>query len=331
MTPAEHAKAKAQAKALEKANAEAEAKAAILNRRRPQMTAPVVRAEKPVPSPQPGRLSPAAQRKAYLVASGPAAILAASGLSDDDAQLDDINLSSDVAKIVLQLQADRRALKEIKATERKVAAKVSMLPAYTGWCDGILAGGGGERGPLDQIFTTIMAWTIDVGDYIRAMPMLEHVIVHKLDMPAGFSRDPLTFAIDQICEDAIRVYDLGGEPAQAFPAAVLPMLQDMAEDHDIDLHDEVEAKLHKALGLAIMAGANLDDEADLRQRREQTLKAYMRAFEIFPRIGVKKDIERLQRELRKGQPEATNDQSSALSDQPDQTETSENNTPPSDG
>ncbi|WP_312813067.1 phage terminase small subunit [Brevundimonas sp.] len=311
MSPAEHAKAKAEAKAREKAEAEAEAKAAILNRRRPLMTAPVVRpdirAEKPVPPPQPGRTSPAARRRAYLVASGAGAVLAASGLSADVSPMDDISLSPDVAKIVIQLEDDRRRLKDIKATDRKVEAKRLMLPAYKGWCDGVLAAGAGERGPLDQVFTTIMAWTIDVGDYMTALPMLEHTMIHGLDMPAQFNRDPITFAIDQICEEAIRLYDLGLAKDAGFDAAVLPMLQDLVADHDVDLHDEVEAKLHKAMGRAVLAEANEEDAADLKARQETALREYLAAIEKCPRVGVKKDIERLQRALTKAGAETANE------------------------
>lgn len=324
MSIAARIKARAEAEAKAQAEAQAQKDAAALAKARPAKPRPVNRPAPAVPAPRPGRQSPAARQRAFLIASSAGAILAASGIAlDETGANDDAELTGEVAKVVLQLQADRRALKEIKGTERKVAAKIAMLPAYAGWCDGVLAAGGGQRGPLDQVFTTLMAWTIDVGDYVKALPMVEHAVIHKLDMPAEFSRDPLTFAIDQICEDAIRAYDLGGELAQAFPAAVLPMLQDLVDEHDIDLHDEVEAKLHKALGLAIMAGADPDDEDDLRQRRQQTLKAYLRAIEIFPRIGVKKDIERLQRELRKGRPEGAADGTDAAdaAGANDQTET----------
>ena len=300
MTPAELAKARAVEKARLHAEAQARAKAAKLNRPRPRMTAPVIRAQQPVPPPQPGRLSPAAQRRAYLVASSAGAVLAASGLSGEQTSAQDIPLSADVARIVIQLEDDRRRLKEIKATDRKVEAKRQMLPAYKGWCDGVLAAGKGERGPLDQVFTTIMAWTIDVGDYMTALPMLEHALTYGLDMPAQFNRDPITFAIDQICEEAIRLYDLGLAKEAGFEAAVLPMLQDLVKDHDVDLHDEVEAKLHKAIGRAVLAEANADDAADLKARQQTALHAYLAAIEKCPRVGVKKDIERLQRALNKG-------------------------------
>lgn len=325
MSIAARIKAQAEAKAKAEAEAKAQKNAAALAKTRPAKAKPINPPAPAVPAPRPGRQSPAARQRAFLIASSAGAILAASGIAlDETGANDDAELSGEVAKVVLQLQADRRTLKEIKGTERKVAAKIGMLPAYVGWRDGVLAAGAGERGPLDQVFTTLMAWTIDVGDYVAALPMVEHAVVHKLDMPADFNRDPLTFAIDQICEDAIRAYDQGEDAAKAFPAIVLPMLQDLVKDHDVDLHDEVEAKLHRALGMAILAGADPDDEDDLRQRRAQTLLAYQRAYDINPRVGVKKDMDRLKRELRKTAP--TDDQHAPPAD-----DAAGNDTPPSDG
>lgn len=304
MTPAEIAKARAEAAAKEKAEAAAQAQAAALKKARPKLRAQT-RAIADVPTPRPGRASPAAQRRAFLIASSAGRVLAATGIAvAETAVNDDIELSPDVAKVVLQLEADIRRLKEIKATDRKVEAKIQMMPAYRAWCDGVLAAGKVDPSPLDQVFTTIMAWTIDIGDYMTALPMLEHAMLHKLDMPAGFSRDPITFAIDQICEDAIRVYDAGGEAASTFEAGVLPMLQDLVRDHDVDLHDEVEAKLHKAIGRAIMAGADPENEPDLLQRRKSALVEYQAALAKDERVGVKGDIAKLHRELKKAEPDA---------------------------
>lgn len=304
MTPAEIAKARADEAAKEKAEAAAQAQAAALKKARPKLRAQT-RAIADVPTPRPGRASPAAQRRAFLIAASAGRVLAASGVAvSETAVNDDIELSPDVAKVVLQLEADIRRLKEIKATDRKVEAKIQMMPAYRAWCDGVLAAGKVDPSPLDQVFTTIMAWTIDIGDYMTALPMLEHAMLHKLDMPAGFSRDPITFAIDQICEDAIRVYDAGGEAASTFEAGVLPMLQDLVRDHDVDLHDEVEAKLHKAIGRAIMAGADPENEPDLLQRRKSALVEYQAALAKDERVGVKGDIAKLHRELKKAEPDA---------------------------
>ncbi len=300
MSIAAQARAKAEAEAVAKAKAEAKEQAAAAAKTHPKPLRPALTPAPAVPAITARAASPAAQRRAFLIASSRGSILAAAGVALHEAGAnDDIDLSSDVAKVVIQLEADQRRLKEIKATERKVDAKRLMLPHYAGWRDGVLARPAAELGALAPIFTTLMAWTIDVGDYLAALPMVEYAVVNKLDMPAQFDRDPITFAIDQIADDAIHAFDQGGDVAANFEAAALPMLQDLVDDHDIDLHDEVEAKLQKAIGHAILAGARADDEADLRNRQEQALKAYQRAFEIDDRIGLKKAIEKLQRELKK--------------------------------
>lgn len=320
MSIAAQARARAEAEAAARADADAQAQAAASAKARPRTLKPALTPAPTVPAMTRRPASPAARQRAFLIASSRGSILAAAGVALQEAGAnDDIDLSSDVAKVVIQLEADRRRLKEIKATERKVDAKRLMLPSYTGWRDGVLAAPAADLGALAPVFTTIMAWTIDAGDYLAALPMVEYAVVNKLDMPAGFDRNPITFAIDQIADAAIHAYDLGGDAAADFEAAALPMLQDLVEDHDIDLHDEVEAKLQKAIGHAILAGARADDEADLRQRQEQALKAYRRAFEIDDRIGLKKAIERLERDLKKTAPETP------------ASDTSSTDTPPSGG
>ena len=304
MSIAARIKAQAEAAAKKQAEAAAEKQAKALAQSKPVKIRPLLRPAPAVPPARPTGSSPAARQRAFLIASTAGRVLAASGLAiEEHGANDDIALSPDVARIVLQLEEDLKRLKDIKATDRKVEAKILMLPTYKGWTDGVLAAGEAERSPLDQVFTTIMAWTIDAGDYMAALPMLEHAMLYKLDMPSGFSRDPITFAIDQICEDAIRIYDAGGEPAQQFEAGVLPMLQDLVKDHDVDLHDEVEAKLHKALGRAIMAGANPDNDEDLKQRRLSALAEYQTALAKDERSGVKGDIAKLTRELKKAEPD----------------------------
>lgn len=300
MSPAARAAAKARAEAEQQAEAQAAAAA---------KAAKAATARKPVrhfkepPAAQIrfGRTSPAAQAKAFLTTSTGIAVLAAAQQSGD------IDLSSADTQLVLQFEADRKHLKDIKATDRKIEAKRQMLPFYKGWIDGFMAAATHEKGPFDQIFTQLMAWTIDTGDYLSALPMLEHVMDLGLDMPAHFNRDPITFAIDQICEAALTAFDLGGDYAKGFDAGILPALQDLVKQHEVDLHDEVEAKLFKTLGRAIMHDAERLDEGDVAARRasqQAALDAYRTAFTKHDRVGVKKDIEKLERELKKSDPAA---------------------------
>ncbi|HBY42304.1 hypothetical protein, partial [Brevundimonas sp.] len=120
MSIAARIKAQAEAKAKAEAEAEAQKNAAALAKTRPAKAKPINPPAPAVPAPRPGRQSPAARQRAFLIASSAGAILAASGIAlDETGANDDAELSGEVAKVVLQLQADRRTLKEIKGTERK--------------------------------------------------------------------------------------------------------------------------------------------------------------------------------------------------------------------
>lgn len=298
---AAQAKARAEARLAEAAQKAEEAAAAALKARsRPRLHRPAA-ADVEVPSPAPHRtpdaLSPARQRKAYLIAAAACQVLAVHGVQRRETAGNDNAFEGAAANMLVQLAEDRRRLKQIQSTERKIDLKRQLVPTYRGWCDGVMAGGAGERGPLDEIFTTAMIWTIDIGDYVSALPMAEHVIAHSLGMPPQIERTAATFVVEEIAEAAIAAFDLGGDAAANFPAAVLPQVQDLLEDYDCDIPDPVEAKLHKALGRAIMAGAVADDADDVRARQQQTLACYTRALQLDAKVGVKKDVEKLNRDL----------------------------------
>ena len=298
MSPAAKAAADLRAEADHKARAEvaaaAKAEKAVRNVKPKRHFA-----DTPVPEVRSGRTSPAAQARSYLAAS------LATGIEAIARAQSDIALSSDEAKMVLQLEDDRKRLKEFKATDRKIEAKAAMLPFYEGWIAGFMANAKHEAGPMDQVFTQLLAWTIDVGAYDAALPMIEHALDLGLDMPGHFNRDVVTFAIDEISDAALFAFDLGGERASTFEAGILPKLQDLVEVYEVDLHDEVEAKLFKAIGRAILAGADDANPVALRARQQSALAAYQSAIAKHERVGVKKDIERLERELKKSDPAAT--------------------------
>lgn len=304
MSPAAIARAAAEAALTAKAETEAQAELARpAVRIRPSYT-PIP--ETPAMTPRP--VSPAALRRSYLIASTAGGVLAASGVqlsmtgaNDDGAP--GAELESAAAVILLQMQEDRRRLKDIASIERKIEFKRGLIPTYEGWCDGVMAAGKSERiGLLDDLFTTVMAWRIDVGDYLPALQMAEHCFRHALPMPERFKRGTAAFVVEQISEAAIRAYEAGVDEGKAFPAAVLPMLQDLIATYDEDLHDEISAKLSRAIGMAILNGADFEDENDLRVRRENALKCYLRALQLNPKVGVKKHVEQLQRQLKTGAP-----------------------------
>lgn len=256
--------------------------------------------ETPVPQSRPAGASPAAKRRAFLIASSPKGLLAASGIAIDATADNDAGaMEGEAARILMQLQEDNRRLKDIASIEKKIAAKRLLLPEYDAWCAGVMARPDDRRGPLDQVFTTMMAWRIDVGDFIPALPMVEFAARHGLDMPDRFERGVVAFAVEQISEAAIAWYDRPVEGQPPFPAALLPQLEDLVAELDVDLHDEISAKLYRALGMAVMDGVNTDDAEDLRTRQTSQLKCFERAYRLNPRVGVKKQIDALTKALNK--------------------------------
>lgn len=236
------------------------------------------------------RLSPAAARRAFMVAQSPTA------RPDPEGPINPA-LALEAAQILAQLRNDQQTLKALQSTERKVAAKADMIPAYLAWCRGVIAGGEGVRTDADEIFSTLMVWLIDVGDYAEALPMAEHLLRFNLPMPPRIDRTAGCFIAEEIADAAIRAFRAGGDAAAAFPAGILASIDDLVEDEDMP--DQVRAKLKKAIGMGVMAGADDADATDLKNRQETTLRLYLRALELHDSVGVKKEVEQLQRDLNK--------------------------------
>ncbi|SFU01407.1 phage terminase small subunit [Halomonas saccharevitans] len=202
----------------------------------------------------------------------------------------------------------RRTLKGIKSTEQKVAKKRELLPEFDAYVAGVLEAGTGAQ---DDVVMTVMIWRLDVGDLAGALAIAEYALRHGLDAPDRFERDTPAIVAEQLAEEAIRQLEAPhadtdeGRAAVANAAAELAMHLSRAEalTHDADMHDPVRAKLHKALGYAQRARGGHAAEA---------LEHLRRALALNDRVGVKKDIEKLERELKNaGQGTAQNSSAQA--------------------
>lgn len=243
------------------------------------------------------RLSPARRHRQRVMASlgarsiGP--IWTHEGFTPPQAD-NDAPMSTEEAHIRLQLIDHQRSLKATMSTKGKEAMKREFLPLYEGWVDGVLASNAGRN---DDVLTTIMVWRMDVGDFVGAMPIIEYVLKHNLQLPDRFKSTAPVFITDTICDAALKAFALGDEAADAFPSGILGHLEDLVDD--IDMHDEVRAKLQKAIGKAILQGG---DEADRRSRAGEALRRYLKALDMDERVGLKKDIDSLKRELKRSEP-----------------------------
>jgi len=207
----------------------------------------------------------------------------------------------------MRLALDLRRLKEIKSVQAKVEAKRSMLPEYEAWIEGwfsALEQTGTAR--EDEIVGTMMVWKIDIGDYAGALALAEPILAHKLALPARYARDAATLVAEEIADAALTALGRG----EAFDLTVLQKTESLVAD--IDMHDEVKAKLFKAVGLEFLRQAeqeaNPDEKAVLQAN---ALGALVKARALNERVGVKKDIERLERALAKSADQTAQDTGTA--------------------
>ncbi|WGS42167.1 terminase endonuclease subunit [Burkholderia sp. JSH-S8] len=175
--------------------------------------------------------------------------------------------------MLAKLAADRRALKGVQSVARKVELKRKLLPEYADYVAGVLNGG---RGAQDDVLVTVMVWRIDAADFDGALAIAEYALTHRLSLPDQFERSLASVVAEQFADEALATFLDGGK----FDAANLELVDYLTID--ADMHDQVRAKLYKALGYATQA-------AD----PPRALEYLRRALSLNDRVGVKKDIDRL--------------------------------------
>ncbi|MGE6118821.1 phage terminase small subunit, partial [Aeromonas salmonicida] len=181
-----------------------------------------------------------------------------------------------------QLAEHRRTLKGIQSIERKIEAKRPMLAVYKPWIDGLLAA---DRGGQDDVLVTVMLWHLDTGDLEGAFPMADYVIRHGLSTPDRYERTAATMIAEEVADTAIKQQEAGNGPSCGLLYAYLGLLE------PCDIFDQVRAKLHKAVGRAALAEG----------LKPQAAEHYRRAIELHDKVGIKKELEVLERELKKEQ------------------------------
>jgi tetratricopeptide (TPR) repeat protein len=181
---------------------------------------------------------------------------------------------------LMQLAEHRRTLKGIQSQELKIAAKRPMLAVYKPWIAGLLAA---DRGGQDDVMVTIMLWHLDTGDLEGAFDMADYVIRHGLNTPDQYERTAPTLIAEEVAETAIKLQDAGTGPSLGLLSAYIELLKGS------DMFDQVRAKLHKAVGRACYAEGF----------KEQAAEHFRRALELHDKVGIKKELEDLVREIKK--------------------------------
>ncbi|HGD3542147.1 terminase [Klebsiella pneumoniae] len=189
-------------------------------------------------------------------------------------------------QIMHRLRMDQSALKRVQSDQAKAAMKRQLLPHYEGWIEGTLDGDSGRQ---DEVIVTLMVWAIDAGDYVLAARIGRYVVAHGLLMPDRFNRTAATILVDEIC-DPILVQVKADDTTDVTPyLAVLDEVADFTAGSDMP--DVVRAKLCKARAFALRNGTTEEQTTALALLRQ--------ALTLDAGAGVKKEIERLARVVKK--------------------------------
>lgn len=180
--------------------------------------------------------------------------------------------------MLLQLNEDRRRLKGIQSTVTKAQVKIEVLPKYAAWAEGVLSADGAQQ---DDVIMYVMLWRIDAGDYAGALTIGRHALKHGWVMPVG-KRNTATVLTEEMA-DAAKAAILAGTP---FDADLLLQTLDAVDGEDMP--DQSRARLHKSIGWV-----------QTESNPVSALNHLKHALQLDEKCGVKKDIEQLERKLRK--------------------------------
>ncbi|MDH5633047.1 MAG: phage terminase small subunit [Gammaproteobacteria bacterium] len=180
---------------------------------------------------------------------------------------------------LLKIAQHRGELRAIKSQEKKAERKRDFIDTYRDYIDGVIAS---DTGTEDEVVMTVFVWMIDAGMIVDAVRLAEYALKHNLPMPDKFRRDCATVLAEEIADHVLR-------SKNDFPDVAL-LLQVKTLTDERDMHDQVRAKLFKAIGVAFDALGNFAEAGNY----------YRRALELDPKgSGVKKMIERADREAEK--------------------------------
>ncbi|MFJ2428495.1 terminase endonuclease subunit [Pseudomonas sp. NPDC087804] len=189
-----------------------------------------------------------------------------------------------------KLANDRRRLKETQSTELKAEIKRELLSEYVPYVEGVLAAGTGVQ---DEVLMTVLIWRIDAGDGQGAIEIARYAIAHQLSLPDQFKRTTATLIAEEFADLAKRARD-GGEPVDV---TSLNTVLEITTGQDMP--DEVRAKLHKEIGLAQRLSIGEPPFSDEQLALGHTALEHMkRAMQLHDKVGIKKEMEKLERELK---------------------------------
>lgn len=192
----------------------------------------------------------------------------------------DSRASNQYDLMLMQLAEHRRRLKQIQSIERKIELKRGLLPEYAAYVTGVLES---DCGRQDDVLMTVMIWRIDIGDITGALDIAAYAIRHGLQTPDRYERSTACLIAEEVADTALKLMDT----ATPVPSELITRTIELTAEQD--MFDQVQAKLLKAQGLALIQAG----------QQAEALEPLKRALALDERCGVKKLIETTEREIKK--------------------------------
>lgn len=190
-----------------------------------------------------------------------------------------------------QLHQHHQQLKGIQSTQGKEELKAKLLPDYAPYVAGVLASG---QGAQDEVLTTVMVWRFDAGDYQGGLDIAAYVLQHGLTMPDRFARTTGCLVAEEIAEAALKALKAGG----TFDIGLLAEADRLTAGEDMP--DEVRAKLMLAMGRVAAAQVDPDKPNPADVHSLEVARHFLtRALELHDKCGGKRDLELVDRQLKK--------------------------------
>jgi len=180
-------------------------------------------------------------------------------------------------KMFAQLNAHKIELKAIKSVKTKGVRKGEFLDDYAAYVEGILAA---NEPVQDDVVMTIFVWALDAENIELALSIAEWALAHDIAPPPDFKRSVASILAEEMAELALSDIEFISEYSD-----YLETVSEMVAEKD--MADPVRAKLLKAIGYA-----KRDDAP------EEALSLLKEAIELHPKIGVKRDIETIERQFK---------------------------------
>lgn len=180
-----------------------------------------------------------------------------------------------------KLGSDRARLKKIASMQRKAEVKAEILPDYLPYVEGQMAAGLG-----DEVLTQVMIWAFDANELVTFAALARYALDNGVALPSEFARplgawlaESTAKLVMRIVDGSVNTAELGEDKLTALHDLVLWLERETAQ---IDMHDEVRAKLCRACGEILMT-----------ESPEQSLSYFENALRLDPHIRVKTRLKEL--------------------------------------